>query len=66
MKHKNVKTIDQQSYNNRSTMKKQLTHKWNKKMKHNNEKQHWNTAMTHSIERQESYNYENNNEPKEG
>ena len=31
-----------------------------------NEKQHWNTAMTHSSEKQQSYSNENNNETKEG
>ena len=52
MIHKNVKTIDQQSYYNPSTMKNQL----NTRMKHdngtNNEKsietQQWHTAMKSS------------------
>jgi hypothetical protein len=62
------RTIVQQSYNNRTTMK----HQRNTTMKHNNEKQHLNktitqqtknnnrtlmkTTMEHKNEKQESYN----------
>ena len=61
MKHKNQKTIIQQSYNNRSTMKKQL----NTRMKHDNEKQNRNTAMTLCNGKQQPYNNETNNEIQE-
>ena len=56
MKNKNEKTtIVQKSYNNRSKMKTNETHQRKTKIKHNTEKQHWNTLMTHSIEKQQSY-----------
>ena len=42
------------------------THEWKKKTKHNNDKELWNTAMTHSSEKQESCMNENNNEQKKG
>ena len=65
MKNKNEKTtIVQQSYNNRSTMKT-IKHERNTTMKHDNEtrqrKQHINTAMTLSNEKQQPYNNETNN-----
>ena len=48
MRHKNVNTIVQQSYNIRTAKKNNEKRKWNTPIKHNNEEQQWNTAMTHS------------------
>ena len=42
-----------------------MKHEWNTKMKHNNGKQHINTAMTLSKEKQKPYNNETNNEKQE-
>ena len=65
MKNKNEKTtIVQESYNNRSTMKKQSNTRM-KHDKHNNEKQQRNTAKTLSNGKQQPYNNETNNETKE-
>ena len=59
MKHKSEKTtMVQQSYNNRSTMKKQ----WNTRMKHDIETQQWKTTYKHSNEKQQPNNSESNNE----
>ena len=52
-KNNNFTTIIQQSFNNR------------KPMKHDNEKQHINTAMTLSNEKQQPCNNESNNEKQE-
>ena len=66
LKEKNEK---QQSYNNHTTIVQQWktneTHEWNTTMKHNIEKQHTNTAMTLSNEKQLPYNNESNNEKQE-
>ena len=57
MKHKNEKTtIVQQSYNIR-TAKKTMKNENETTIKHNNEEQHWNTAMTNKkLQRKQQWN----------